>query len=160
MPVHFENNSIHCKARLNDATIAWLYEAAGEIEAQTKRNTKGGDSGLRDKWQYKVDESKGVATIGNPLELAIWYELGTGDHALNHDGRKGGWWIKVGNGKNEIPLSEASKYGWKKVRKDKSGRLTFVFTRGMSPRRPLNNAYASRKNALIARLKDILKGMK
>lgn len=150
MAVQFEDNSIHVKAALNDTMIGFLYEAAGELEAATKRNTKGGDSGLKDSWTYHVDESKGEAQVGNPMELAIWYELGTGDYAVNNDGRKGGWWIKVGNGKGCIPLKDAKKYGWKKVRKDKDGNLTFVFTTGMKPRRPLQTAFNNLKNAIIA----------
>lgn len=150
MAIKFESNKVQVKLALNDAKIAFLYEAAGEIEAATKRNTKGGDSGLKDSWSYHVDEGKGEAVIGNPMQLAIWYEFGTGDYALNGDGRKNGWWIKVGNGKNEIPLKDAQKYGWKKVRKDKDGNLTFVFTTGMKPRRPLQTAFNNLKNAIIA----------
>lgn len=161
MAVHFEDNSIKVKAALNESTIAFLYEAAGELEAATKRNTKGGDSGLKDSWSYHVDESKGEAQVGNPMELAIWYELGTGDYAVNNDGRKGGWWIKVGNGKGCIPRKDAEKYGWKKVRRDKDGNLTFVFTTGMKPRRPLQTAFNNLKNAIIAEAERRFKeGMK
>jgi len=157
MAVQFEDNSINVKAALNASTIAFLHEAAGELKSVTQQNTKGGDSGLKDSWTYHVDESKGEAQVGNPMELAIWYELGTGDYAVNNDGRKGGWWIKVGNGKGCIPLKDAEKYGWKKVRRDKNGKLTFVFTTGMKPRRPLQSAFNSRKNAIIAQAERIFK---
>ena len=40
MSVKFEDNSIKVKAALNHATIQWLYEASGELEAQVKRNTR------------------------------------------------------------------------------------------------------------------------
>ena len=36
MPVEFKDNSLKVKAALNEKTIAWLHEAAGEIESQTK----------------------------------------------------------------------------------------------------------------------------
>lgn len=37
--VKFTDYSIQVKEALGDALTAFLYEAAGEIEAQTKRNT-------------------------------------------------------------------------------------------------------------------------
>ena len=78
---------------------AWLYEAAGELEAQVKRNTKVGTGQLKNSWTYKVDESKGEATIGSPLENAIWEEFGTGQYALHGDGRKTPWVYKDDKGK-------------------------------------------------------------
>lgn len=161
MALEIQDNSIKVKEALNKAVIAFLEEASGELEAVTKQNTKGGDSGFKDSWSHVVNESKGEAQVGNPMELAIWYELGTGDYALHGDGRKGGWWIKVGNGKGEIPLKDAEKYGWKKVRRDSDGNLTFVYTTGMKPRRPLQSAFNSKKNAIIERAEKIFKeGMK
>lgn len=149
MSVEFVDNRINVKAALNQTTVAFLHEAAGEIKSAAQRNTKGGDSGLKDSWDYRVDEESGIAYVGHPMELAIWYELGTGDYAVNGDGRKGGWWIKVGNGKNCIPLKDAKKYKWKKVRRDKDGNPTFVYTTGIKPRRPLQTAFNSLKNSII-----------
>ena len=40
MSVLFEDNSIRVKEALNEAIIAYLHEAAGEVEAQAKRNTR------------------------------------------------------------------------------------------------------------------------
>ncbi len=73
MPVKFEDNSIKVKAKLDDATIAFLHEAAGELKSQAQRNQTRVDTGdTKGKWDYKVDEGAGVATVGNPLENAIW----------------------------------------------------------------------------------------
>ena len=76
MSVKFTDNSAQVKAALNDAAIAYLYEAGGELEAQVKRNTKVGTGQLKNSWTYVVDEAKGVTTIGSPLENAIWEEFG------------------------------------------------------------------------------------
>lgn len=41
-----------------------------------------------------MDESAQVATVGNPLQNAIWEEFGTGEYALEGDGRKTPWRYK------------------------------------------------------------------
>ena len=86
MTVEFRDNSIKVKAALNEAIIAYLYEAAGELEAETKRNTRVDTGNTKNSWSYIVDTNKGEAVIGNPLENAIWEEFGTGEYALKADG--------------------------------------------------------------------------
>ena len=76
MSVQFTNNSARVKEALDDAVIAYLHEAGGELEAQVKRNTKVGSGQLKNSWKYTVDESKGECTVGSPLENAIWEEFG------------------------------------------------------------------------------------
>ena len=91
MALEFEDYSIEVKAALNEAVIAFLHEAAGEVESQVKRNTPVDTGQLKGSWDYKVDEHKGEAVIGSPLENAIWNEFGTGQYALHGDGRKTPW---------------------------------------------------------------------
>lgn len=134
MSVEFKDNSLKIKAALNEKTIAWLHEAAGEIESQTKRNTRVDTGQLKNSWANTVDESDGTATVGSPLENAIWEEFGTGEYALHGDGRKTAWTYKDRKGK------------WHR-------------TSGKRPSRALNNAFASLKGKLKARLEQILKGM-
>lgn len=43
--VEFTDNRIKVEAALDDAVIAFLYEAAGEVEAQTKRAQTRVDTG-------------------------------------------------------------------------------------------------------------------
>lgn len=76
MAVKFTDNSAQVVAALNDAVIAYLYEAGGELQAQAKRNSRVGTGQLKNSWDYRVDESKGVTTVGSPLENAIWEEFG------------------------------------------------------------------------------------
>ena len=89
--VEFHDYSVEVKARINDALIAALHEASNEIVSQTARNTRVKTGQLKGSWTYVVDESKLEATIGSPLENAIWEEFGTGEYALNGDGRKTAW---------------------------------------------------------------------
>lgn len=134
MPVRFTNNSARVKAALNEAIVAYLYEAGGELEAQVKRNSRVGSTGqTKNAWTHKVDESKGECVVGNPLENAIWEELGTGEFALHGDGRKGGWFYK-----------------------DEEGKWHHTF--GKKPHRAFQRAFNSLKNALIRRAEEVLKG--
>ena len=134
MPVEFKDNSLKVKAALNEKTIAWLHEAAGEIESQSKRNTRVDTGQLKNSWANTVDETNGIATVGSPLENAVWEEFGTSEYALHGDGRKTAWTYKDRKGK------------WHR-------------TSGKRPSRALNNAFASLKGKLKARLEQILKGM-
>ncbi len=133
MAVEFTDNSAAVRAALDAAVIAYLYEAGGEIEAQVKRNSRVGTGQLKNSWTYRVDESKGVTTIGSPLENAIWEEFGTGEYALHGDGRKGGWYYQDDKG-------------------------NWHHTYGKTPHRAFQRAFNSLKNALIRRAEEVLKG--
>lgn len=89
--VEFKDYRIEVKSSINEALISSLYEASGEIVSQTQRNTRVDTGQLKGSWTYNVDESALEATIGSPLENAIWEEFGTGIYALNGDGRKTAW---------------------------------------------------------------------
>jgi len=119
----FINNSIKCKKAISEAGIAWLNEACGEIEAQTKRNSKVLTGQTKGSYQYRVDEGAGEGYIGSDMQNAIWEEFGTGEYALEGNGRKGGWFYKDAQGKGH-------------------------FTHGKKARRPLYSAYTSLKGTL------------
>ncbi len=134
MSVQFEDNSIKVKGMIGDTMTAWLHEAAGDIEAQAKQNTKVDTGQTKGSWSYVVDESAGEATIGSSYENAIWEEFGTGEYALYGNGRKGGW-----------------------VYKDSKG--NYYYTKGKQPRRMLWNAFNSLKSAIIASAEAKLRGL-
>ena len=134
MALHFENNSVEVKEALDQACIGWLYEAAGELESQTKRNTPVDNGDLKKSWNYDVDESAQKAFVGSPLENAIWNEFGTGQYALNGDGRKTPW-----------------KY------QDRKGQ--WYTTTGKRPRRSLQKAFNSLETKLLQMFEDKLKGL-
>lgn len=149
MSVLFEDNSIRVKEALNEAIIAYLHEAAGEVEAQAKRNTRVDQSNLKNSWSHIVNEGKKEATIGSPLENAIWEEFGTGEYALKGDGRKGGWYIP------EEKLSAKAKS--KMQRREIKGKV-YYFTRGKTPSRAFQKAYESSKPKIIKRAQQVIGG--
>ncbi len=146
-----------CKELVKEAGIAWLYEACGEVQSQTKRNHKRKTEKTAESFEIKVDEVNMIGYVGSNYQNAIWEEYGTGEHALHGDGRKGGWWIKVGYGKNEIAPDVVKSYKWVKTRKDADGNITYVFTYGKKPREPFTKAYNALKGKIENRAKEILK---
>lgn len=132
--VKFTDNSVKVKKALADLCGQWLEEASGELEAQTKRNQTRVDTGAtKGGWTHKVT-SKTEAVVGNPLENAIWEEFGTGEYALEGNGRKGGW-----------------------VYKDAKGE--FHRTKGKKPLRALHKAFTANKAKLKKALQEKLKGL-
>ena len=156
--VKFESNKIEVLGKINDAVNIWLEEASGEIESQAKRKTPVGKvngSNTKQNWKHKVDDNAHEAVVGNMLETAIWLELGTGNYALNGDGRKGGWYIPIGEAAGQISQKVVDAYGFKTVN-GKNG-MKFAYTTGMKPKRILHNAVESNKGKLQRRLIQVLK---
>ena len=123
MSVQFKDYSKIVINKMNDSAVNWLEEASGEIEAQTKENTKVDTGKTKGSWEHKVNESKMEAEVGSRYKNALWEEFGTGKHAKN--GRKNvPWTYQDANGK------------WHK-------------TSGKKPRRALYKAYTGLKNKLI-----------
>lgn len=132
--VEFKNNSVAVKKALQEHCQNWLVEAGAELTAETQRNTRVASGQTKGSFNYIVDNSKLETTVGSPLENAIWEELGTGEYALNGDGRKGRWHYK-----------------------DKDG--IWHTTTGKRGTRALFKAFEAKKNKLKARLQDKLKGL-
>jgi hypothetical protein len=134
--IKFIDHREKVKGLIADLAMAALEEAAGELEAQVKRNTAVDTGQTKNSWQHRVTEGRNeyVAQVGSDYENAIWEEFGTGDYALNGDGRKGGWAYKD----------------------PKTGDT--VFTHGKRPRRPFHNAYTALKPKLIKFIQDKFKG--
>ena len=124
MSVIFKDFSDEFNKKINDLGVAWLEEASGEVEAQTKRNTKVDTGKTKNSWEHKVHDGKLEAEVGSRYQNALWEEFGTGIYALNGDGRKTKWVYKTPDGK-------------------------FHATVGKKPRRALYNAYNSKKNQII-----------
>lgn len=133
--LQFEDNSIKVKDAIEKACLAWLEEAAAELESQTARNQTRVDTGAtKGGWTHRVDKAAMTATVGNPLENAIWEEFGTGEYALN-GGRKGGWTYQDAKG------------DWHR-------------TKGKKPLRPLHKAYTQNKSKIQKAFKAKLGGLK
>ncbi len=133
--IKFESYVDEVSAAMESEAVAWLHEASGELESQTKRNTAVDTGQLKGSWSYEVDTDKLEAHIGSPLENAIWEEFGTGQYALHGNGRKTPWAYKDAKG------------NWHK-------------TSGKRPRRALFNAFTGLKNKLISSAQKRFKGLK
>ena len=125
MSVIFHDFSEEVKAKIRRLGVAWLEEASGEVEAQTKQNTKVDTGQTKGSWEHRVDEHKLEAQVGSRNKNAIWEEFGTGIYALNGDGRRTKWTYKS----------------------PKDGK--FYTTIGKKPRRAFYYAYKSLKPVLI-----------
>lgn len=168
--VEFKDFSMDVKAAIDDETIAWLYTWASEIEAQAKRNVSDGDwtnaerTQLRGSYGNVVDESKGEAQIGSPMEQAFWEEFGTGSHADTgkNGGRPGrrGWWVYIkgewsqGGGK-EYKSREEAEEAAAFLRKSK--KLDAYATNGRDPNYTLEKAFTAVKPKAVKDLENILK---
>lgn len=165
MSVEFQDFSVKVTEAMEDALVAGLHEAAGELEARTKRNSrqghKYGDIQATGLWKHQVDEGAMEASVGSPYEAGYWEEFGTGEHALNKDGRKG-WWVYVegqdsGSGGKSYPTKEEAEKAAKFLRKVK--KLDAYATNGIDPNRPLHRAFSSAKPVVQAIFEDKLKGL-
>lgn len=135
MGVHFTDNRVKIKDLINTKGLAWLEEACAEIESQAIRNTRVDTGQTKKAWNHKVNQAEGEAQVGNTLENAIWEELGTGEFAINGDGRKGGW-----------------------IYKDpKTGK--YICTNGKKPSRAFKKAYETSKNKITESAKGIFGGI-
>lgn len=134
MSVEFQDFSIQVKGKISDRVNAALEECAGELESQTKRNSRVATGRTKNSFRHVVDDETHTAYIGSDLENAIWEEFGTGEHALNGDGRKGGWRYKDERGE-------------------------WHYTTGKKPSRAFWRAYTSLKSAIVRRLESAMRGL-
>jgi len=132
--IRFEDNTLRIINAMNDKINIALEESAGELESQVKRNTRVKTGQTKNSWKHKVDNDKHEAVVGSDYQNAIWEEFGTGEYAVNGDGRRGGWYY---------------------VDEDGNGH----FTHGKKPSRALHNAYTTLKNKIKKHLQDALKGL-
>lgn len=134
--VKFEDYHVAVEEKMAEIAMNVLEECAGELESRVKRNTAVDTGYTKNSWQHKVTGSMIAqqynAYIGSDYENAIWEEFGTGDYALEGNGRRGGWYYVDDEGKGH-------------------------FTHGKHPRRPFYNAYTKLKNKLIEHIQDEFK---
>ena len=132
--VVFEDFRVEVKQAIGDRVNAALEECAGEIESQTKRNSRVDTGQTKNSFQHKVDDASHTAYIGSNYENAIWEEFGTGEYALKGDGRKGGWRYQDDKGE-------------------------WHFTLGKRPSRAFWYAYIALKDKIISHIQNALKGL-
>lgn len=121
--------------RLSRASEAAIYEACLLFEGRVKSLTPVDTGALRDSFSSTVVREtpyKVTGQTGSPLTYAIYQEYGTGEYAINGQGRKGGWTYKAPNGK-------------------------FYRTLGTRPKRFFSTAYKNSEATMIKRIQDRLR---
>ena len=124
MSVEFRDFSTIVFQKMKQTAETFLEEVGGEVESETKRNTKVDTGKTKNSWERIVNADKMEVQIGSRYKNALWEELGTGIYALNGDGRKTKWVYRTEDGK-------------------------YHTTVGKKPRRALFRAYQSKKNEII-----------
>lgn len=132
--VEFKDFTIQVKQVIDDRINAALEECAGEVESQVKSVTRVKTGRTKNSFRHKVDDEKHIAYIGSDYENAIWEEFGTGEHSLEGNGRKGGWFYEDEKGDGH-------------------------FTYGKKPSRAFYKTYISLKDKIIKYIQDTLKGL-
>ena len=144
--VQFFDYSVKVKSSLKDKAMAFLNEIGGEIRSQAQRNSRRNTSQTAGSYGYKTDEDNLAVHIGSDYWNAIYEEFGTGEHAINGDGRKGYWvFVDTGGeptapkGGKTLSLAEAKKA----VAIMRSKGLNAYYTNGKKANRPLYRAFTT-----------------
>lgn len=134
--IEFTNNAEKIKKALGDSFETWLTDSAQVLKSQVRDLTRVKTGKTKNSVDYVISSKGGEmeAKVGSPDENFIWEELGTGEYALEGNGRKGGWYYEDENGEGH-------------------------FTRGKTPSRALYYAIKNAKPAIESRLKDLLGGV-
>ena len=157
--VIFEDYTIKAQTLIDNRINAVLEECACELESQVKRNSRvgiGNSAKTKNSFMHRVlrTSERYEATIGSSEENAIWEEFGTGEFALNRNGRKGAWYVPVDGYVGRKPTYN----GKVVVVYGKEGKK-FYKTNGKKPSRAFWKAYTSLKSKIIKRIQEAMKGL-
>lgn len=132
MKIEFTNNAKVIKSLLNSECEQALTDCGQIVKSQVRDLSRRKSGQTKDSFDYNLTTDNGdkAVKIGSPLENAIWEEFGTGEYALEGNGRKGGWYYEDENGEGH-------------------------FTRGKTPSRALYYAIKNCENAIKSRLGKI-----
>lgn len=153
MAVEFQDFSIKVTEAMEEALIAALYEAAGELEARAKRNSRQGHEYGNIKanalWKYQVNEGAMEAQVGSEHEAGYWEEFGTGELAEDTSKSRNGWWVYIEGGSGYEGETNTYKTKAEAERmaayiREKYNRNAYA-TNGQEPNRPLQRAFQEGK---------------
>lgn len=131
----------------------FIEEATSELESQIVKNTAVDEGELKLSWEHRVDKVNLTGIIGSSKQNAIWEEYGTGNYAVNDDGRKTPWYIPV----DEVEGTHKPTYkGEVTIVYGKNG-MAFYKTDGKRAKRMVFQAYSSLNPKIQRRLKEIMK---
>ena len=161
--VVFEDFSVQVKGAIKDKAVSFLHEVGGELRSRTQRNSRRKTSKTADSYEYVVLEGDLSVHVGSNYQNAIWEELGTGEYAINGDGRKG-WWVYVEGSPSKSSTSKGKSYSSPVSAKMavallRSKGLDAHMTKGKTANRPMLKAYQSFKSGIIRRAEEIFGGL-
>lgn len=151
--VEVRNFSVQVQKAIREHALVALETAANEMVSQVKRRTRPKGFWPQDvkaSWNYALDRERMEAQVGSPLEQSYWEELGTGEYALNKDGRKG-WWVYVEG-------SDTPTRSFEVLTKEEAERraawlrgegLDAHISNGTPANRPMHRAFVEEKDTII-----------
>ena len=153
--IKFTDYSAEIKSEINKKGLNWLEAIAAEIESQAIKNTKSDTGNTKKHWTHYLDEKQGEATIGNDLINAVYEEFGTGEYAVNKDGRKTPWYVPVEGytGKKKPTFN-----GKVEIVHNKQG-VAFYKTNGKKPTRAFTKAFETVKPKAEKKAEEIFGGI-
>lgn len=136
------NNLPEISGEVKKIALQWLEETSGELESQAARNTRVDTTDTKVSWTHQVDEGAMEAVAGSPKINAVYEEYGTGEYAVNGDGRKGYWvFVKGSSG----PSTKGKTYSLEKAKQVmailRSKGLDAYYTKGKQPNPALHDAW-------------------
>lgn len=156
--VEFEDYSINVKNAIKEKAVQFLYEVCDELRSQATRNSRRKTSQTSGSFNRQVDEAQLAGYVGSDYWNAIYEEFGTGEHAINGDGRKGYWVFvdtggepKAPKGGKNLTLAQA-KRAMAMMRKKG---LNAYYTNGKTANRPLYKAFTSSKSKIIQHAEEV-----
>lgn len=134
--IEFTNNAEEIKKALGDAYDTWLVDSGMILRNETRAlsRVKTGKTKGSVKWQIVNKNSEKAVNVGSPDENFLWEEFGTGEYALEGNGRKGGWYYEDEKGEGH-------------------------FTHGKTPSRALYYAIQNTLPAIKNRLRELTGGV-
>lgn len=157
--IKVEDYTDECMDALKSGILSALEEVGGAIEAQAKRNSRVNTGQTKGSWDHHVNKAKYEVSVGSPLENAIWEEFGTGEYAVNGNGRQGYWvYVKSQEGQTVTESTDGKVYTLGQAKRImamlRAEGLDAYYTNGKSPNRTLERAFKSKKN----KIKTVFKG--
>lgn len=131
--IEFKDNRIEVKRAIEGKINKFLAEAASLVVSQVAINTRVKTGQTKNSWKSNIDEVKKEAIIGSEFENSIWEEFGTGEFAIEGNGRKTTWTYK-----------------------DKTTGKYYK-TKGKKPTRALYKAFKTQKFTIVQRAEQVLK---
>ena len=136
---------------LDDIAGEYLNDGARLLLNQTIANTRVDTGQTKGSWKSVVEKRRAV--VGSDDPNAIWEEFGTGNYALDGNGRKDPWYIPVDTYlRHKKPTFEGKVvivYG--------KGGKAYYKTDGKRPNRALFNAKITTAPQLERRFKDLFR---